>query len=252
MRYHACLHCPFGYLSRMDLVPVIDISSGIAVHARRGHRDTYQALHTPYAPGPDPAAVTRGLIDAFAPRQVYFADLDAIARRPGNGAVIRDLARQFGGRRMLVDAGFRSADAIEPFLDVPNVDIVIATEVLSSLDAYRALAATVPQARLLLSLDRRGGEMLGCADLFERAGLWPARIIHMNLDRVGSGDGPDWDGLAQLAALAPDRALYAAGGVRDADDLEELASQGIAAVLIGSALHDGRIDPAVAARYGHG
>ncbi|MBC8130797.1 MAG: nickel transporter, partial [Rhizobiaceae bacterium] len=43
-------------------------------------------------------------------------------------------------------------------------------------------------------------------------------------------------------------AVFAAGGVRDEDDLMRLEKAGIAGALVASALHDGRIDRAVLER----
>ena len=45
-----------------------------------------------------------------------------------------------------------------------------------------------------------------------------------SLDRVGSGEGPDLDRIATLAARRPGVRVWGAGGVRDAADLEALAS----------------------------
>ena len=46
----------------------------------------------------------------------------------------------------------------------------------------------------------------------------------MTLARVGSGGGPDLDRLRALRRMAPGKRLYAAGGVRGADDLHDLAA----------------------------
>jgi phosphoribosylformimino-5-aminoimidazole carboxamide ribotide isomerase len=83
--------------------------------------------------------------------------------------------------------------------------------------------------------------MLGCGALFDAAALWPSRLIHMTLARVGSDGGPDVDGLVALRTRAPHCAVYAAGGVRDERDLQVLAAHGVAGALVATALHDGRI-----------
>jgi phosphoribosylformimino-5-aminoimidazole carboxamide ribotide isomerase len=64
----------------------------------------------------------------------------------------------------------------------------------------------------------------------------------MNLDRVGSGEGPDTGLIDEIRRAAPNRQIIAAGGVRDGQDLERLAASGVTAVLVATALHDGRID----------
>ena len=63
----------------------------------------------------------------------------------------------------------------------------------------------------------------------------------MTLDRVGKHYGPDLERLRQLRNSAPLTALYAAGGVRNPDDLHTLQATGCAGALLASALHDGRL-----------
>jgi phosphoribosylformimino-5-aminoimidazole carboxamide ribotide isomerase len=70
----------------------------------------------------------------------------------------------------------------------------------------------------------------------------------MTLARVGSGSGPDMDRLRSINAKAPDRRVYAAGGVRDAADLVALRRAGIAGALVASSLHNGKLTGAQIAR----
>ena len=106
----------------------------------------------------------------------------------------------------------------------------------------RGVHALAIDARVALSLDFRGGTFAGPEDLHDRPALWPRRVIVMTLDRVGSGRGPDFRRLATIKVAAADaRSIYAAGGVRDADDLARLAAMGIAGALVASCLHDGRV-----------
>jgi phosphoribosylformimino-5-aminoimidazole carboxamide ribotide isomerase len=63
----------------------------------------------------------------------------------------------------------------------------------------------------------------------------------MTLVRVGSGAGPDFERLVALRAAAPDLELYAAGGVRDIRDIENLARAGVRGALVSTSLHDGRL-----------
>ena len=79
--------------------------------------------------------------------------------------------------------------------------------------------------------------------------LWPARVIAMTLERVGLRDGPDFATLAAIKARAGERELFAAGGVRGAEDLAALARTGVAGALMASALHDERLAPRDFARF---
>ncbi|MGE0486851.1 MAG: HisA/HisF-related TIM barrel protein [Gammaproteobacteria bacterium] len=226
----------------MRIIPVIDLKNGLAVHARQGRRDHYQPLATRFAASADPMAIARGMADALAISEIYIADLDAIMFDRPNLDTVAALARSLPRVRLLVDAGFGPRRACTDWLAAGNVDIVVASEALASLAEYDATVDGVPRERLVLSLDRNTDGLLGCTELFDAVERWPARIIHMNLARVGADAGPDFDGLAALRARAGAREVLAAGGVRGIDDLRALSAQGIGAVLVGTALHDGRLD----------
>jgi len=227
----------------MQIIPVIDIKDGIAVHAVQGLRDSYRPLVTRYTDSTDPEMLVSALYTALPIASVYIADLDGIMHTRPHTTLITRIAATHPGLRVLVDAGFSAAHSPAACAAQDNVDIVLGSEALSSLDELETLLAALPAGRTLLSLDRNGEKPLGCAEIFDTPSAWPARLIHMNLSRVGSDGGPDFAGLAELRTCAgPERLVYAAGGVRDADDLARLAADGVAGVLIGSALHDGRLD----------
>jgi uncharacterized protein related to proFAR isomerase len=119
---------------------------------------------------------------------------------------------------------------------------VLGSESLSSLDDYEhARGRAGPNAPL--SLDFRGDAFVGPPELLAEACLWPNRIIVMTLARVGSGEGPDLARLGDIIARAGSRAVFAAGGVRHADDLKALRDLGVAGALVATALHQGRIVP---------
>jgi len=63
----------------------------------------------------------------------------------------------------------------------------------------------------------------------------------MTLARVGSCAGPDVLRVADIVGRAGKRRVYAAGGVRDHDDIDALRAAGAAGVLLATALHSGTI-----------
>ena len=119
---------------------------------------------------------------------------------------------------------------------------VIGSESLTSLEACADLLRAVPDA--ILSLDTRDDVALGPSALFNEPELWPQRVIVMTLDRVGGGQGPALERLQTTLAQAAGKQVIAAGGVRNADDLDTLAEMGVYAVLIATAIHDGTLDRA--------
>ena len=102
----------------------------------------------------------------------------------------------------------------------------------------------------MLSLDFIAEEFKGPqALLADPARYWPERVLAMNLRRVGSDAGPDLALIESLAAKAPVREVYAAGGVRSVEDLERAAAAGAVGALIATALHNGRLGPAALSRF---
>ena len=126
----------------------------------------------------------------------------------------------------------------------PTQRVAIPRRVLVSsrkCNSVTRMRAPLAPERVVLSLDRSGAALIGCPDIFKQPNAWPERIIHMNLSRVGTESGPDWDGLKELHETAGEHKIYAAGGVRDEDDLRRLAEFGISGALVATALHNGGI-----------
>ena len=127
-------------------------------------------------------------------------------------------------------------------LHADAINRVVGSETLKSIEDYTSARATAgPDAPL--SLDFRGDAFLGPPELLADADLWPGRVIVMTLARVGSGEGPDIARLASIVARAGVREVFAAGGVRNADDLYALRDIGVAGALLSTALHTGTITP---------
>jgi phosphoribosylformimino-5-aminoimidazole carboxamide ribotide isomerase len=222
-----------------ELIPVVDLMGGVVVHAQAGDRDRYRPLERSLiATGPEPAAVVEGLLALHSFPALYIADLDAIRKQGDNVAVILALRRRFPDLRLWVDAGFAGECSCRRFLGADFGDLVLGSESQSDL---RLLDRFGDDPRLVLSLDFQGERQLGAGALFKSPERWPPRVIAMTLARVGSGGGPDLDRLRTLRAMSPATRLYAAGGVRGAEDLHAVIELGCAGALVASALHDGRL-----------
>lgn len=229
-------------MTTFEPIPVIDLMGGLVVHARAGERDRYAPLErSVVAAGPEPATVVAGLLALFPFRTLYIADLDAIRKQGDHKTVIFALRQQFPQLRLWVDAGFAGECTCRRFLGAQLGDLVLGSESQADLRLLELLAA---EPRVVLSLDFMGERPLGAAGIFAAPERWPERIIAMTLARVGGTSGPDLERLRQLRALAPDKRIFAAGGVRGTDDLHALRSLGCAGVLVASALHDGRLGAA--------
>ena len=224
----------------MEVVPVLDLKSGQVVHARFGQRDAYRPIATPLSRSSAPADVLAGLLRLHPFRRLYVADLDAIEGRGSHAPLLAALARAEPGLEIWADAGVRDAAGVQAAL-ASGIAPVLGSE--SQRDAA-LLRAVGGDPRVVLSLDFRGAAFQGPAEILDTPALWPRRVIAMTLAAVGSGTGPDFARLTDLSGRAAGRAVYAAGGVRDAADLRALAERGVAGALVASALHAGTLSAA--------
>jgi phosphoribosylformimino-5-aminoimidazole carboxamide ribotide isomerase len=241
----------------MQLLGVIDLMAGRAVRARGGIREQYAPVETIGGTriDGDPLALARVYVDQCGLSTLYAADLDAIGGGETNGAVIRGLAAV---APVWVDAGISSADSAQRLIDLGAARAVVALETLTSFDALAAVCAAVGGGQMAFSLDLRAGEpviagppagplrgtrpTLSATDIAARAvRAGASAIIVIDLARVGSAMGPDFDLLSRVRAEVPGVMLFAGGGVRGVADLTRLADLGCDGALVASAFHDGAL-----------
>jgi phosphoribosylformimino-5-aminoimidazole carboxamide ribotide isomerase len=222
----------------LRIIPVLDLKGGEVVRAAKGRRDLYRPIVTPLAASSEPVAVAEGLRTLHPFPTFYIADLDAIEGRPPNRGALACLGGMAGGAELWVDAGFADATSLEAALGAPGVFPVLGSESQTD-DALLRRHRDHPD--LILSLDFFADGFHGPRTIVDEPELWPGRIIVMTLAKVGSGAGPDFARLAEIKAKAGGRAIVAAGGVRDENDIRALSSLGIAAALVATSLHDGTL-----------
>jgi phosphoribosylformimino-5-aminoimidazole carboxamide ribotide isomerase len=234
-------------MADLIIIPVLDLKHGAVVRARAGDRANYRPIESPLATDSTPASVLRGLLGLAPFAIAYIADLDAIAGEGDHRASLRELAGANPGIAFWLDGGFTTLASAGPALR-PGIVPVFGSETLVDADALAAVLAALGPDGFVLSLDYRGRRLLGNPEIERRIELWPNRLILMTLDRVGTGGGPDIDGLRRLRERGAPRAVFAAGGVRSEADIIALEEAGIAGALVATALHDGRLSSAALAR----
>jgi phosphoribosylformimino-5-aminoimidazole carboxamide ribotide isomerase len=240
-------------LPPVRIVGVIDLQQGAAVHARGGRRSAYRPVAVP---GPsreragDVSALARFYRDTAGLADVYVADLDAIAGGAWHDDAIRSIAAT--ASHLWLDAGIATATDAERAWRLGAHRIVIGLETLPAFDALAAIADAVGGNRVVLSLDLRDGrtvasrgalpEGVSAADAAAEAIDCGARaLVVLDLARVGSAGGCDLDTLRAVRRVAPDAALFAGGGVRNADDLRLLSEAGCDGALVATALLSGAL-----------
>ncbi len=232
----------------MDLYPAVDLLDGRCVRLVQGDFER----RTDYG---DPVEAAVELARAGAP-WLHVVDLDAAKTgEPVNRSLVTEIAAavpvpvQAGG-------GVRDDAAAGALLEGGVARVVLGTAAIEDHDLVERLAGRYP-GRVAAGLDHRGGEVtlrgwtLGAgAGLLEVLGrledLGVDAVVVTDISRDGTLEGPDIPGLAvALAASTVD--LIASGGVGSLGDLAALArldadGRTLAGVIVGRAIHDGRLD----------
>jgi len=235
------------------LFPAIDLKDGACVRLVRGDLASATVFSD------DPGAQAQEFADAgFA--WLHVVDLNgAYAGHSVNGPAVKairaavDLRIQLGG-------GIRDREAIESWLAVGIDRVVLGTAALRDPELVRRAAADHPNT-IVVAVDARQGRVavegwaetteLGVIELarrFEDCGV--AAIVCTDIARDGTLGGIDAKAVADLARQIR-TPVIASGGVASLADIAALKAReadGIAGIICGRALYDGRIDPEAALR----
>ncbi|KDE58282.1 1-(5-phosphoribosyl)-5-[(5-phosphoribosylamino)methylideneamino] imidazole-4-carboxamide isomerase [Halostagnicola sp. A56] len=224
-----------------EVIPAVDVQDGEVVQLVQGERGT----ETRYG---DPVDAARRWIDAGA-ETLHLVDLDGAfegerANADAIDAVVDavDVPTQLGG-------GIRTAtDAID--LLERGVDrVILGTAAVENPEIVAEISERRPNS-VVVSLDAKDGEVV-IEGWTEGAGMTPveaaaryedlgaAGILFTNVDVEGQLEGVATDPVRELVD-ATDVPIVASGGVATLEDVRALEEAGAAAVVVGSALYEGK------------
>jgi phosphoribosylformimino-5-aminoimidazole carboxamide ribotide isomerase len=240
----------------MRIVPVLDLLGKKVVRGIGGRREEYRPIVSNLTSCTDPVEVAEAFRRHLALKEIYLADLDAIAGDSPALELYRELSQR--GFQLWVDAGLREADAVDGLLASGVSFPVAGLETITGPELLVRLLERCGE-RLVFSLDLKGGRPLTgttrwpldpwtIAEAAVKVGV--RRLLVLDLTQVGEGRGTGTEELCQrLARTYPMIEVSAGGGVRGVEDLRRLSECGVGAVLVASALHDGRLSPEVVAEF---
>ncbi len=227
----------------MQIIPVIDLKNSLVVHAKRGQRQYYQPIQSLLTASTAPLDIANALLELYPFQTLYIADLDAICGTGNNDSAIEAISQAHPTRTIWLDCGIGQMNARALHLG-GNIKPVVGSENIVSLQDYRAISYAC-QSKHVLSLDYSTTSAMGIAELHDSARFWPDDTICMTLNAVGSAEGADVQRLNEIMRLNKARKtpskIYAAGGIRNSDDLQALANMRLAGVLVATALHNGKL-----------
>jgi phosphoribosylformimino-5-aminoimidazole carboxamide ribotide isomerase len=233
----------------MRILPVLDLMKGLVVRAKGGRRKDYRPLISGIIRSSHPLDVAQAIRFHFGLKELYLADLDAIAGRPPALHTYSSLRQR--GFRLWLEPGIKQAADAEKLAETGVETIIAGLETVAGPEVLEAVCRTYSPARIVFSLDLKNGQPFGDAktwgatpmEVVRRAvdsGI--QRLLILDLARVGVGRGIGTEDLCrQVAAQYPQVQLSAGGGIRGPDDLASLKQTSVKFALVASALHDGRL-----------
>jgi len=234
----------------MEVIPAIDLLGGRCVRLHQGDF----ARVTEYDRDPlELAAAYR----AAGARRLHVVDLDgARTGSPVNSAIIGALAAG-SGLAVQAGGGIRTPARLEALLAAGAERVVIGSVAVSDPQTVSAWIDTHSAERVVLAFDvtlqdgrdpvalthgwqKSSGESLW--DLLESYVAAGARhFLCTDVGRDGTLTGPNVALYAECVRRFPQARLIASGGIAGAADLPVLAAIGVAGVVTGKALLDGRL-----------
>jgi phosphoribosylformimino-5-aminoimidazole carboxamide ribotide isomerase len=227
--------------------PAIDLKDGQCVRLLRGEMSAATVFSD------DPPAQARRFVAAGA-RWLHVVDLDgAIAGASKNHAAVAAIVAASDAQVQL-GGGIRTRAAIAGWLERGVARVILGTVALTDPALVKAACKEFP-GRIVLGIDARGGRVavegwartseIDAVDLalaFEDAGA--AAIVHTDIDRDGALQGANVAASAALARRLKTPVIVSGGvaGLADIAAAKASAGDGIAGIILGRALYDGRID----------
>jgi phosphoribosylformimino-5-aminoimidazole carboxamide ribotide isomerase len=235
----------------MLLIPAIDLRGGRCVRLLQGRFDT----ETVYAT--DPAEILERY-RALGAKRVHVVDLDgARDGSPGNRAAIGRLAAADPQVTIQVGGGVRSREVADELLSIGVARVVVGSIAVTQPTEVEHWLRNLGPERIVLAFDVRlddggtprlathGWEQQTEASLWdavERYSSWGLRhVLCTDVARDGALSGPNVALYAEAVRRFPGVEWQASGGVSSSADLHALAATGVAAVISGRALLEGRL-----------
>jgi phosphoribosylformimino-5-aminoimidazole carboxamide ribotide isomerase len=228
----------------VDLFPSIDIRSGRVVRLSQGEA-TRQTVY-----GDDPVAVAERFVQQGA-SWIHVVDLDRALGTGDNLPAVAQIANRVGSRvRLQLGGGFRTLELVRAGLDLGVARVVIGTAAAVDPSFVASAVRATDSERLAVGIDTRGGRVAlrGWTETStERAEELARRVVADGIDTViytdigrdGMLGGPDLAGAAAL--LATGARVIVSGGVASAGDIRGALASGLAGVIVGRALYEGRL-----------
>jgi phosphoribosylformimino-5-aminoimidazole carboxamide ribotide isomerase len=232
------------------IIPAIDLKDGRCVRLQQGKMESATVFSD------DPVAMARHWA-AQGAKRLHVVDLNgAIAGRPKNEKVIRDMIKAVGEQLPIeLGGGIRDLDTIESYIDAGVTWVVIGTAAVKN-PGFLSDACYAFPGHIIAGLDAKDGkvavegwskmtghDVVDLAKKFEEYGV--EALIYTDIGRDGMMGGVNIEATFKLAQ-AIKTPIIASGGLNSLGDVEaictKLVPEGVIGTIAGRALYEGKLD----------
>ena len=230
----------------IELIPAIDIIDGQCVRLTKGD----YGQKTVYSSSPADVAAQ---FEAMGCKRLHVVDLDgAKSKHVVNDAVLKaitsrtNLTVDFGG-------GIKTDEDIDKAFQAGAAMVTVGSVAVTSPDLFGKWLDTYGAERMILGADVRDGrisingwkedsseELLPFLRKYVDMGV--RNVLCTEISKDGTLEGPATTLYSSVMDAYPQLYLIASGGVSSIEDIRELESHNIPAVVFGKAFYEGRID----------
>lgn len=228
------------------IIPAVDIKEGKAVRLYKGEFSSVKV----YSENPVDMAK---MFEDKGFKYIHIVDLDgAYEGVPKNIKVVESIVKsvsmkaEFGG-------GLRNYQAVKSIFDIGVDRVIVGSLAYQDPDEFGRIVSDFP-GRVVVGIDAKDGKLaikgwvekteitpLDFAKRFENTPVWG--YLYTDINRDGTLEGPNIDGTRYLAENLS-KPVIASGGVGSVEDiirLFEIRQSGVAGVVVGKAIYEGKI-----------
>ena len=229
----------------IELIPAIDLIDGKCVRLTKGDYDTKKVYNE------DPLEVALELEDNGM-RRLHVVDLDGA--RAGHIVNYHTLERLATRTELVIDfgGGLKSDDDLRMAFECGARMVTGGSVAVREPKRFAGWLECYGGERVILGADARDGriavggwqettdrELIPFLTDYMKQGV--SQAICTDIARDGTLEGPSTALYREILGELPRLRLIASGGVSSVDDIERLQEAGLAGVIFGKALYEGRI-----------
>lgn len=227
----------------MKILPAIDLINGKCVRLYQGDFSKTTEVAS------DPIKQLQTFIEDGA-EIVHIVDLDGARDHQARQYDLIQTLCQQSSVPIQVGGGIRSMDTVEQLIEAGADRLVLGTAAIEDQAFLKEALAKYPQ-QIVVGIDAKNGKVathgwetvseldyLDFAKEMEALGV--QTIVFTDISKDGTMTGPNVD---QLVALnnAVSCKIVASGGIKDNQDIEALAKEGIEEAIVGKAIYQGTV-----------